>query len=67
MNREDLEKKRDELQQRLERIKQDIRGGVDSDSEERAVQIANREVLEGIYRSAEDELERIKQQLRDLD
>ncbi|MGD9296753.1 MAG: hypothetical protein PVG47_05105 [Chromatiales bacterium] len=65
MNREELLGKRDELRQRLEQIRQDIRGGVDSDAEERVDQIANREVLEGIYRSTESELARIEEKIRD--
>lgn len=63
MTREELEAKRDELMQRLERIRNDIRGGVDRDAEERVDQIANREVLEEIYRSTQAELERVEQQL----
>ncbi|MEJ2308770.1 MAG: hypothetical protein P8Z31_12465 [Gammaproteobacteria bacterium] len=67
MTREELEARRDELRQRLERIRQDMRGGVDHDPEERVDQVANREVLEGIYRSTEAELERVEQQLNKSD
>ncbi len=67
MNREALLTKRDELRQRLEQIRQDIRGGVDSDAEERVDQIANREVLDGIYRSTEAELARIEEKIREMD
>ncbi len=67
MNREELLAKRDELRQRLEQIRQDIRGGVDSDAEERVDQIANREVLDGIYRSTEAELARIEEKIREMD
>jgi RNA polymerase-binding transcription factor DksA len=67
MNREELLAKRDELRERLEQIRQDIRGGVDADAEERVDQIANREVLEGIYRSTEAELARIEEKIRDTD
>lgn len=67
MNREELLAKRDELRQRLEQIRQDIRGGVDPDAEERVDQIANREVLDGIYRSTEAELARIEEQIRNSD
>lgn len=67
MNREELLAKRDELRERLEQIRQDIRGGVDADAEERVGQIANREVLEGIYRSTEAELARIEEKIRDTD
>ena len=67
MNREELLAKRDELRERLEQIRQDIRGGVDSDAEERVDQIANREVLDGIYRSTEAELPRIEEKIREMD
>jgi hypothetical protein len=67
MDREALVAKRDELRKRLEQIRQDIRGGVDSDAEERVDQIANREVLEGIYRSTEAELARIEEKIRETD
>jgi hypothetical protein len=67
MNREELLAKRDRLRQRLEQIRQDIRGGVDPDAEERVDQIANREVLDGIYRSTEAELARIEEQIRNSD
>lgn len=67
MDREALVAKRDELRKRLEQIRQDIRGGVDSDAEERVDQIANREVLEGIYRSTEAELARIDEKIRETD
>ena len=67
MNREELLAKRDELRERLEQIRQDIRGGVDSDAEERVDQIANREVLDGIYRSTEAELARIEEKIREMD
>lgn len=66
MTREELVTKRDELKQRLERIRSDVRGGVDADAEERVDQIANREVMEGIYRSTEAELVRIEEALEDL-
>ena len=67
MNREELLAKRDELRERLEQIRQDIRGGVDSDAEERVDQIANREVLDGIYRSTEAELARIEEKIREME
>ena len=67
MNRDELLARRDALRQRLEQIRQDIRGGVDSDAEERVDQIANREVLEGIYRSTEAELARIEERIRETD
>ncbi len=67
MNRDELLARRDALRQRLEQIRQDIRAGVDSDAEERVDQIANREVLEGIYRSTEAELARVEERIRETD
>ncbi len=48
------------LQERLQAIAKDIRGGLDPDSEERAAQLENREVLEEIERVTRIELERIR-------
>lgn len=50
-----------ELEERLEAIAADIRGGLDRDSEERAVQLENREVLEEIERVTMAELARVRQ------
>lgn len=50
-----------ELEERLQAIAADIRGGLDRDSEERAVQLENREVLEEIERVTTAELARIRQ------
>lgn len=58
--------KRTELIERLEAIEQDYRRGLDADSEERAQQLENAEVLEGIARAARAELEQIERQLEDL-
>ena len=61
-----LQARRDELQARLEAINRDYRGGLDADSKERAVQLENAEVLDGIAQATADELEDIERQLRDL-
>jgi hypothetical protein len=58
--------RREALRARLEAIKQDIRQGLESDSEERATQLANAEVLEAIARSTAEELERVEQRLARL-
>ena len=58
--------KRDELRERLEAIERDYRQGLDADSEERAVQLENAEVLDGIARAAREELERIEKELAAL-
>ena len=58
--------KRDELRERLAAIERDYRQGLDPDSGERAVQLENAEVLDGIARAARDELENIEKQLAEL-
>lgn len=63
---EQLLQKRDELRARLESIEADYRRGLDADSEERAQQLENVEVLEGIAKAAAEELQRIEEQLAQL-
>jgi len=58
--------KRKDLMDRLDAIKQDYRRGLDADSEERAVQLENAEVLEGIAKAAQAELDRIEKELATL-
>ncbi len=55
------------LRERLQAIARDIRGGLDPDSEERAVQLENREVLEEIERVTRIELERIRKLISEAD
>lgn len=59
-DKQELMAKKQELQARLEKIKADIAGGLDADSEERAVQLENRDVLMEIARVTEEELQRVK-------
>lgn len=61
-----LEQRRDELRARLDAIRADLRQPLDADSEERAIQLENREVLEGIGRATTEELVRVEQQLAQL-
>jgi RNA polymerase-binding transcription factor DksA len=56
----------DELRARLVSIEKDFRAGLDPDAEERAIQLENREVLEGIAKAAEEELARIEKKLAEL-
>lgn len=58
--------KRDELRERLEAIRRDVRSGLDADAEERAIQLENAEVLDGIAKATAEELARIEQQLATL-
>jgi len=67
MNRQELEQRRDELQQRLEAVKRDLGGGLDRDLEDQAQQLENRDTLLEIARVAEQELRNVEVQLRELD
>ena len=58
--------KRDELRERLSAIEKDYKQGLDADSEERAQQLENAEVLEGIAKAAADELAAIEEKLAKL-
>lgn len=58
--------KRDELRERLIAIENDYKQGLDADSEERAQQLENAEVLDGIARSTAEELAAIEEQLAKL-
>lgn len=63
----DLLQKKQELEERLKKIKQDIAGGLNPDFSEQAVQLENRDVLLEIARVTEEELGIIKKQLSELD
>ena len=64
----ELTEKRDALRARLEAIEKDYRQAqlLDADSEERAQQLENAEVLAGIARATADELRRIEDKLAEL-
>lgn len=55
----------EKLQERLQAIAADIRNGLDPDSEERAMQLENREVLEEIERVTAIELASVRQLISD--
>ena len=61
-----LKLKRDELRKKLAAIEADYRKGLDADSEERAVQLENAEVLEAFAKSTADELQQIEERLSEL-
>lgn len=65
--KEELLKKRQELVDRVNAIKADYRRGLDADSEERAIQLENRETLNEIERVSLEEIARIDEQLKALD
>lgn len=58
--------KRDELRERLRQIEADYKRGLDADSEERAQQLENAEVLDGIAKAAAEELAAIEEKLAKL-
>lgn len=58
--------RKQELEERLASIDADYKQGLDADSEERAVQLENAEVLEGIGKAAVDELRQIEERLAEL-
>ena len=64
--RQKLVEERDRLRARLDDIRAEIRQGLDADSEERAIQLENREVLEGIARATIEELARIERRLQEV-
>ena len=63
---DELITKRDELRQRLDKIKQDFKKGLDADSGERAVQLENADVLNEIARTTEQELISLEEKIRQL-
>jgi len=63
-SRAELEAKRDELLDRLEKIKKDVGTRLDTNSSERAVELENAEVLNEITKVTEEELEKIEALLR---
>lgn len=65
--KEELIAKRKELVERVDAIRADIRGGLDADSEERAIQLENRETLYEIERVSLEEIARIDEQLKALE
>ncbi|MDH4072909.1 MAG: TraR/DksA family transcriptional regulator [Gammaproteobacteria bacterium] len=61
--KERLEAKRDELSSRLDRITANVRRSLDSDSEERAKQLADSEVVDALGNETRAELGRISRAL----
>jgi len=63
MNKDQLLRKRDELQDRLDAIKADYGRGLNADSEERAQELENADVLAEISRVTLEELKSIEELL----
>jgi hypothetical protein len=64
--REELIQSRDELMKRLEAIGKDLRGGLDADSKEQAIQLENMQVLEEIARVTQENLQQLNKQIAAL-
>ena len=60
---EELKARKGELEARIDAIRNDLKSGLDPDSEEQAVQLENYEVLTGLLKNAENELGDINEQL----
>ncbi|NNE38627.1 MAG: hypothetical protein HKN08_10020 [Gammaproteobacteria bacterium] len=66
-SKQELLAKKAELEERLEKIQNDMKAGLDADWEEQAVQLENRDVLLEIARVTEEELQKIKVALREAE
>ena len=65
--RQRLERKKDELTARLERITANLRRGYEADSKERAKQMEDNEVVDALGNEAREELPKINAALRRMD
>lgn len=65
--REHLEKKRSELNARLEKITANVRRSLETDSKERAQQLEDSEVVDALGNEAREELKKISLALRRMD
>jgi hypothetical protein len=63
---DELTQNRDELLKRLEAIRKDLRGGLDADSKEQAIQLENMQVLQEISRVTEENLQQLNKQISAL-
>lgn len=59
----ELQQRRDELRDRLERIRRDLESGLDRDLDEQSIQLENRDTLVEIQRVTRQELARVEDQL----
>ena len=61
-----LKSERDRLRKKLAAIEDEYRKGLAPDSEDRAIDLENAEVLEGISRATAEELAKIEKRLSEL-
>ena len=62
-----LMQKKEELDSRLTRITSNVRRGLDTDSEERATQLEDNEVVDALGNEAREEIDKISAALRRMD
>lgn len=65
--RDELKQQKSELEQRLQRINENVRRPLETDSKERALQLENREVVDALGNEAREELGQIASALRRID
>jgi RNA polymerase-binding protein DksA len=65
--REQLETKKDELQARIDRVKANVRRGYEADSEERAKQMEDHEVVDALGNDARAEIVKITAAIARID
>lgn len=65
--RQELLRKKDELKARLERITENLRRGLESDSKERAKQLEDSDVVDALGNEAREELSKISATLKRME
>ena len=65
--RDILQRKKEELNARLERVKANVRRGYETDSKERAQQLAGKEVIDALGNEAREEVAKISIALQRMD
>lgn len=65
--RAELERRKAEFSERVDRIKADVTKGLDPDSKEQAGQLENQEVLDGLGNEAREELVKVSAALQRMD
>lgn len=62
----ELEAEQNRLRARLASIKEDYQKGLEADSEDRAIQLENAEVLDAIAKATAEELQKVEERLASL-
>lgn len=67
VSKEELKAKQEALRQRIAKIRKDYERGLDPDPDEQSIQLENAEVLEGLLKSAMEEIKGVEKQLQALE